>query len=177
MGGIDGLSVMEKLEMMPNFFNIVFVSGHYEFVGDAYGYKTLGFVQKPIKKVDFDARLQKVYKRVVSNALVVFSDNNGENHFRKSDIIYIKADSNYCIVHTAKGTKVISYTLKKCEDIVGGMPFLRVHRSYLINVGKISKLTSDSIILVTKESIPIGKCYKENTLRSYEQFLIERMRT
>ncbi len=176
MDGIDGLSVMEKLEMLPNFLNIIFVSSHSEYSGEAYGYKTLGFIRKPIDEVYFESKLQKVYKRVISDSLVVFSDNGGDYHLRKSDIIYLKADSNYCEVHTTQKTIVTSYTLKKCERILGGMPFIRVHRSYLINVNKISNLTGASINLITKESIPIGKSYKENALRKYKQYLIEGMR-
>ncbi len=177
MSGIDGISVMEKLEILPNFMNIIFVSSHYEYVGEAYGYKTMGFVQKPIKKVDLFTRLQKVYKRAISDSLVVFSDNGGDYHLRKSDILFLEADSNYCNIHTIQKTIVTSYTLKKCERILGGMPFLRVHRSYLINVDKISKLTGATINLISKESIPIGKSYKENVLRSYEKYLYEGMRT
>ena len=177
MGEMDGLSVMEKLEMMSNIMNIVFVSSHHEFVGEAYGYKTLGFVTKPIKKADFDAKLQKVYKRVVSDSLVAFSDNGGDYYLRKSDIIYLKADSNYCTIHTVEKTYCLSYTLKKCEDILGGMPFLRVHRSYIINVNKISQFTGASINLISKENIPIGISYKEKTLKKYKQYLIEGMHT
>ncbi|WP_026515090.1 LytR/AlgR family response regulator transcription factor [Butyrivibrio sp. LB2008] len=176
MGEIDGLSVMEEIEKMPNVLNIVFVSSHHEFAGDAYGYKTLGFIQKPIKEIDFNARLQKVYKRVISDSLVVFSDNCGDYHLRKSDIIYLKADSNYCDIYTIQKKIVTSYTLKKCENILGGMPFLRVHRSYLINVNKISNLSGAYINLITKESIPIGKSYKDTALRSYRQYLYEGMR-
>lgn len=176
MGGIDGLSVMEKLDMLPNILNIVFVSSHSEYAIEAYGYKTLGFIKKPIDKEYFESKLQKVYKKVITDSLVVFSDNSGDYHLRKSDIIYLKADSNYCDIHTAKKTIVTSYTLKKCEKILGGMPFIRVHRSYLINVNKISNLTGASINLITKESIPIGKSYKENALRKYKQYLIEGMR-
>lgn len=177
MRGIDGLSVMESLERMPNILNIVFVSSHSEYSIEAYGYKTLGFIQKPIDKDYFDSKLQKVYKKVVTDALVVFSDNYGDYHLRKSDIIYLKADSNYCDIYTIDKKIVTSYTLKKCEKILGGMPFLRVHRSYLINVNKISNLSGAYINLITKESVPIGKSYKETALRSYKQYLIERMRT
>ncbi|WP_442856194.1 LytR/AlgR family response regulator transcription factor [Butyrivibrio sp. AE3003] len=78
-------------------------------------------------------------------------------------------------MHTIQKTIVTSYTLKKCENILGGMPFLRVHRSYLINVNKISNLSGAYINLITKESIPIGKSYKDTALRSYRQYLYEGM--
>lgn len=176
MSGIDGLSVMEKFEMMPNILNILFVSSHSEYSIEAYGYKTLGFIKKPIDKDYFRTKLQKVYRKVIDDSLVVFSDKGGDYHLRKSDIIYLKADSNYCDIHTIQKTIVTSYTLKKCEKILGGMPFLRVHRSYLINANKISNLSGAYIHLITKERIPIGKNYKETALGSYKQYLIEGMR-
>ena len=175
MSGISGIDAMGLIERMPNIFNIIFVSSHYEVAGDAYGRKTMGFIQKPIDQDEIISKIQKVYNRLLTDSMVSFGDNYGEYHFRKSDIIYLEAESNYCKINTIKGTTVVSYTLKKCEEILSGLPFVRVHKSYLINFNYLTKMSGATIYLANNTDIPIGRSYKENVNSQYEQYLTMEM--
>ncbi|MEE3469818.1 MAG: LytTR family DNA-binding domain-containing protein [Butyrivibrio hungatei] len=171
MSGISGINAMGIIERMPNIFNIIFVSSHCEVAGEAYGRKTMGFIHKPIHNEDLLCKLQKVYNRMISDSIVAFGDRLGEYHFRKSDIIFLEAESNYCKLHTIKGTTIVSYTLKKCEEILSGLPFVRTHKSYLINFNYLNKMSGAMIYLVDNNCIPIGRYYKENVNSLYKQYL------
>lgn len=81
------------------------------------------------------------------------------------DIVYFEADVNYTKIHMASGrTNVISYTLKKIEKRLGGLPtFCRVHRSFIINMDYIKTIQPTEILLKNKQTVLFSRrCRKQN---------------
>ncbi len=73
-----------------------------------------------------------------------------------SDILYAKADANYCTLYTTTQQYVLRSTLKDLESKVEGPEFYRSHRSYLINLSHLVAINSD-IIVVGKDKLPVGR--------------------
>ena len=177
MGKIDGLAAMKEIEMMPNIHKIIFVSSHPEVVMNAFGYKTIGFIPKPFTKEDIDTKLERFYEKRMADTVVRFSDYNGAVVIRKSDILYIKADSNYIIIYTEEGERVISCTLKESEGILNGMPFLRIHKSFIVNLDHIINLSGGSVWFENGDSLTIGRSYKDDVKSEYQRYLLKELRT
>ena len=171
LGELSGLDAMRQIEKMSNIKTVVFVTGHPEVAGCAYGFKPVGFITKPIDKDELQAKLGEIYSRIIPETIISFSDNSRTYHFRKSDIIYVEADSNYCIIHSDRGTVVISCTLKKCEEILQGLPFIRVHKSFVVNLDYVKNMNSTEIKLHNDERIPIGRRHKDEVSKNYQQYL------
>lgn len=79
------------------------------------------------------------------------------------DIDFIKADGNYIELHSNGRKKVFRETLKNIEAKLPPQEFFQIHRSYLVNVGKITSIGS-TIIRVQDEEIPISRQRKETLL-------------
>lgn len=75
------------------------------------------------------------------------------------DILYIEADRNYCSLITPKVNYILTCTLKAMEEKLSSTNFLRVHRSYIINISKLDVL-ADRHLEIGRKVIPIGKSYK-----------------
>ena len=172
MGKLSGLDALAQIEMMPNIKTIIFVTSHPEAAIYAYGFKPVGFITKPINADELHSKLGAIYSRMMPEALICFSDNGGTFHYRKSDILYVEADSSYCNIHSNCGTIVVSHTLKKCEETLCGMPFLRVHKSYVVNLDYVKNMNAAEINLLNDEKIPIGRSYKADLRRNYQKYLI-----
>ena len=172
MGNLSGLDAMAQIEKMPNIKTIIFVTSHPEAAIYAYGFKPVGFITKPINADELHSKLGEIYSRMRPDALISFSDNSGTFHYRKSDIIYIEADSSYCNIHSSQGITVVSYTLKKCEEILQGMPFLRVHKSFVVNLSYVKNMNATEIKLLNDEKIPIGRSHKDEVSKRYQQYLV-----
>lgn len=84
------------------------------------------------------------------------------------DILYIEADRNYCSLITHKITYLLTCTLKVMEDKLPKAKFVRVHRSFIINISKLDVL-ADGHLEIGRKVIPIGKSHKE--------LLLNRIRT
>ena len=75
------------------------------------------------------------------------------------DISYLEADGYYCKLHTTDKFYLLTQTLKKVME--NGMllsHFLRVHRSYAVNLHQIESI-SDQYVHLTRQKVPIGKTY------------------
>lgn len=76
------------------------------------------------------------------------------------NINYIQAMDNYVIIQTNTDQFVIHSTMKDIEMKLPSDKFLRVHRSYIIAIDKISVL-DENTVLIGDKTIPVGKSYKE----------------
>jgi PAS domain S-box-containing protein len=76
------------------------------------------------------------------------------------NINYIQAMDNYVIIQTNADQFVIHSTMKDIEQKLPADKFLRVHRSYIIAIDKISVL-DENTVLIGEKTIPVGKSYKD----------------
>ncbi len=93
-------------------------------------------------------------------------DGNAWVKVKFADILYLQADDNYTFVFTTDKKFMLSHTLKAVEDKLPHDRFMRIHRSYLIRLGAIEKLSEHSVTIKGSQ-LPIG--------RSYQQALLNRI--
>jgi len=81
-----------------------------------------------------------------------------------ADISHVEAYGNYLKIHTANKTYITRETMQNIENEMAGSIFVRVHKSFIVNVSFIEKITGNVIYLSRKE-IPIGTSYKNELLK------------
>jgi DNA-binding LytR/AlgR family response regulator len=95
----------------------------------------------------------------------VFVRNNNElQALQASDITHIEASDNYAYVFTATNKYLLSHTLKSIEEKLAGMGFVRVHKSYLINIRHISSI-QEGYLFMNEIKVPVGKSFKQELMR------------
>ncbi|MEG0806782.1 MAG: LytTR family DNA-binding domain-containing protein [Alistipes sp.] len=83
-----------------------------------------------------------------------------------SDIIYLESEGEYVRMHLANGTAITTlFRLKNMETALPSDQFLRVHRSYIVNLSYIKAYIKGRMYLSDTEYIPIGENYKETFQR------------
>ena len=80
------------------------------------------------------------------------------------EILWAEAMDNYTYIQTSKEKYLLSSTLKKVENKLHKHAFLRVHRSYLINLEHISSI-EDQYLIIHRERIPIGNTYRAELMK------------
>ncbi|MBO4864022.1 MAG: response regulator transcription factor [Eubacterium sp.] len=175
MESMNGLEVMKKVEVLPNIHTIIFVSSHSEAVWDSFGYKTKGFVPKPFSDEDLWNKIIDVYSKKLSDGVLKFSDASGIVLFNKSDIILLRADSNYVKINTKNSERIVTCTLKECEKKLGGLPFVRIHKSYIVNLDYVSNLFGGEVVLKNNDSYKIGRSFREQVKKTYHEYLVKEL--
>jgi DNA-binding LytR/AlgR family response regulator len=102
------------------------------------------------------------------NNAIFIKQNYKYNKIAYDDILYLKADGNYTYIQTADKTHIIKHSLQNVIDIFNTDMFVRVHRSYAININHLTSFNENALHL-GQEEIPIGRNYKDVFLQLFKQ--------
>ncbi len=84
-----------------------------------------------------------------------------------NEIMWIEANGSYCQIHaTGKRTFTLSYPLTRIEERLPKKQFIRIQRSYLVNIDHVKKLIGCSLV-VGERILKIGESYKEQALSEF----------
>jgi DNA-binding LytR/AlgR family response regulator len=89
------------------------------------------------------------------------------NKFEKiqfSDILYIEALQNYVAIYTTKGKYLTLLYLKNIEQNLDRNAFIRVHKSYIVPIGRIDSIDGNEIRIGTHR-IPVSRNYRDQVIR------------
>ncbi|MES2775168.1 MAG: LytTR family DNA-binding domain-containing protein [Bacteroidota bacterium] len=78
-----------------------------------------------------------------------------------SDISLIEGTLNYCKIHTRQHSFTTLVTMKKIMEALPGDEFIRVHKSYIVAVQHISKISRGQVHLNTERFVPIGDTFRQ----------------
>jgi len=132
-----------------------------------------GFIVKPFNENALKINIElAIYKKSLQKQTVTvnqesdsfFIKNKGELiKIRQQDILFFEAYDNYCNLHTAQKKHLISHTLKWVAEKLPTSKFLKVHRSYIINISKIDSI-QEGYIFIHKNKVPVSRSYKEQLM-------------
>lgn len=80
---------------------------------------------------------------------------------KPQEIMYAESYDNYTFIYTQDQKFLVSQTLKSIEEKLKPSGFVRVHKSWLINVFKIDSISEGRVYIQSKD-IPLGRAYKSN---------------
>ena len=86
-----------------------------------------------------------------------------------ADILYIEADRNYSRIFAGNKEYLLSVTLKAIEEKLSANIFIRIHRSYFININQIEEV-GDNYVLIGGKPIPMSAGLKESLLQRIQTF-------
>ncbi|MCR5608358.1 MAG: LytTR family DNA-binding domain-containing protein [Lachnospiraceae bacterium] len=175
MTNSNGIDVMHSLLMSNKVWRIVFVSSHDEFVMDVFGVKTLAFVKKPFRDTDIIKWFKVVESELNQDFTITIEEAQTKRLIKASDIIYIESNGNYTDLYLRDERIITRRALNKWEEILQKGDFLRIQKSYLVNMNYIEKINSD-VILKDGTMLAIGRSYKKSSISEYNDFVIEKMR-
>ena len=164
-------------------FEIVITTSNQQYAISAIHHDVFGYLIKPIDKVDVDLVLSRYEKKirekngVVQNlplypgynySIIALTTQTGIIFLEEFLFVYAKASGSYCEIYTLDNRIItLSKTLKEFECIANNNNFIRVHKSFVVNVRYVSELIKDdeySIVLKNKVKIPLSIRRKENFL-------------
>lgn len=162
---------------------VVVTSAHVEFALKGYELEVVDFLQKPIFFDKFEITISRVEKRLRLMQGLVNKETSDKTLWIDADkkivsvranyevylvvfedIVYIESMDNYAkIIRFSQPSKPLipKITLTSIAQLIP-MPFLRIHRQYMVNTQYIQKISSSTLELTTGKELPIGKTYQEH---------------
>ena len=163
--------ILQKLDR--NDFFIIFVTAHQNYTLKSFEYNVIDYLLKPIDVLEFHRALEKANRIIApsienSSSTVILKTMDAIHHVEKEKIIRVESEGNYCNFYI-EGRKpiMVSKCMKEMENSMGGLPFIRVHQSHLVNINYIKsfiKQSNGNILLHNGTEVPVSRRKKEHLL-------------
>ncbi len=174
MPKLSGINFIKSLSSPPK---VIITTAYRDYALDGYELDVVDYLLKPIRLERFIKAIDKYNAYALSAGKPVAGENKANltkpfiylKSDRKTiktfldDIIFIEGMKDYVLVHTKEGKIITKEQMGDMEKKVGKHDFIRVHKSYIIPVEKITAFNSRSIEIGKKE-IPIGRSYRDQVL-------------
>ena len=175
MPGVDGI---EFAKSIPKETLVIFTTAYPEYAVDSYALDAIDYLLKPIEL----ARFQKAVEKACDYLLLLSEKSQKnqletvtQNHiFVKADrrfyrilfenILFIEGLKDYIIIHTDQRRIITKTTLKAVLELLPANIFMRVNKSYIVNLNQIEAFDANDIF-IGKHEIAIGSTYSEAFLR------------
>lgn len=167
MPGINGFELLDQMSYMPK---VILTTSKVEYAYTAFQYDVVDYLKKPIQYSRFLASLNKL------------KGNNGEAQESAEETFYIKSSGKFIrlkytevlfieslgdyVKYVTEDDKsyVAHSTLKMVEEKMSKGSFMKVHRSFIVNLDKIKDIKNYNLVIAGK-TLPISKALKSEVLK------------
>lgn len=175
MPQLNGLDLLRVLSDPPI---VILTTAHEDFAVDAFDLRVTDYLVKPFDYARFSRAVQRALQQHTApvaaspapapappdNDLFV-KVNNKMVRINFDEVLYIEALSDYVIIVTDKQKYIVYTTMKALDARLPFDHFVRVHRSYILNMRRIEAIEDGAAVVPGGQHVPIGKSYQEAFFR------------
>lgn len=169
---INGIEFFRMLNKPPA---VILTTASRDFAVEAFDLHAVDYLVKPISFQRFLKAVQRVYEshfpeneisqqKPAARDFIFLKHNGKMQRVNFADILYIEAKGDYVNIYMANQNMLISMQLKEIEECLPVDTYIRVHRSFIVNLNAVETVFGNTITIGKKE-IPIGLNHKENFLK------------
>jgi DNA-binding LytR/AlgR family response regulator len=167
MPELSGMDMVKSITTLPP---VIFTTGRDDMAVEAFENEVVDYLVKPIEL----PRFLKSYNRVRK----YISDKNADAEMNEiyvrsegklvrigfQEVLYIETMDDYVVFIMENGNKhVVHSTLKKMAEKLEGSTFIKIHRSYIVNISKITSI-EEGFVKIKEALIPISRLHKQELL-------------
>lgn len=154
--GLDIANLIDENGIPPYIF--ITANSDMLVIQEAIHTKASGYITKPLKKSDLFASIQIALKTNAKpeTSFLLIKENNTNVKLGFDDILYIEGNSNYINIFTKTQKVITRQSLDWAELELPENQFMRIHRSYIINIRAVKRTNSKSVFIEEIE-IPISR--------------------
>ena len=170
MPGMTGVQFAQSLSQRPS---IILTTAHREFAPEAFDLEVVDYLLKPISferfLKSFNRYLEKYVPRKTEavttspDGFVYVKADRKTHKMAWHDIIYIESLDDYVKVHELEKTTITRENISSLEEKLPSPPFVRIHRSFIVNAAWVKTISNESI-LVNGRELPLGRVFKKSAL-------------
>ncbi len=146
--------------------------------------KPYAFISKPFQKSDLERTIKLALQRIAVEQESATVNDSSQDHVSAmddrlfirhnnqlvkvllTDILYVEADRTYCKLHTEKLTYLLSVPLRNIESQLPSSLFIRVHRSFVVNLKKVDTISEyHEFLIIQSHQVPIARRSKEEVIK------------
>lgn len=168
MPGMTGIELTRNIRVKRPV--IIFTTSKKEYAAEAFELNVADYLVKPITPSRFIQAVDKAREILQSNSeelkvneeeFIFIRDSNIVRRVKIDDILFAEAMGDYVKLYTPQKFFAVHTTLKLVEERLPSARFVRVHRSYIVALGKIDAI-QDGDLIINGRSVPVADSYRSN---------------
>ena len=174
MPNLSGMDFLRTLEIQPM---VIFTTAYSEFAVDSFEFNVVDYLLKPIEFNRFVKSANRALKQYnllqpeetgdlsagakdkETEPYILVKSGTKIHKIPKDEITHIQSDSNYVYFFTHTERVISVFTMKEVLDLIDDTSFIRIHKSYIINLSQI-ELIEKHQVTIRQNKIPIGYSYR-----------------
>lgn len=176
----NGINYAAKINQDNPDIQMIFVTAYNDIFSENIFFENLnlcGYLKKPINSEYLGILLEKAEKTIRNNenSILTIKNNGLIENIKVNAIIYLESQGHKVTITKTDG---ISYTYEKLDTIQErlGNNFLRIHKSYLVNMDYISRLEGKSVVVFNEKVLPVSKSFSKDSKTLYLKYLRGRIK-
>ncbi len=185
---MPNITGIELIKAINGKCKIIIISAYPEYALDGFELEVIDYLLKPVPFTRFLKAVQKATEllensaqqknklQVESDFILIKGDAKGKLiKLEVNDIDYIEGTGNYVTFHCGIKKTLSLVNMKDVEDKLSAQKFMRVHKSFIVAISKISSVDGNTVVLKNnvQAEILIGKTYKPLFLERLKSQLID----
>ena len=162
---VDGFDLLESFNEKPQ---IIIVSGKPDHALRAFDYDVADYLLKPISQQRFDTAVKKALRNTGAltggeNAHIYVKSNFRKVRVNYKDIKWVEALGDYVKLVTEKNNVLVLTSMKAFEKRLPGEHFVRIHKSFIINLDRIENF-NNTVVQVCGKQMPLSRKRKSTLM-------------
>ena len=167
MAGMDGIDLARRIRREGGRSEIIFVTSHFEFIAEGYEVDALHYLVKPVSERKLCEVLDRAALRLAAEQPSVVVTCDGETvKIYEADILYVESFAHYIEIHTRAGVFRIKESIAAFEAKLSP-DFYRAHRSYIINLKAVERISRASVTLTGGIEVPLARGKYDSLNRAF----------
>ena len=170
MGGIE---VAKHIRQLDDEVPILIVTATVDYAVEGYKVGAFRYIVKPVESGDFLSAVEELLDRQQKKQASIFSfpSINGTTKLMTDHIYYLESDLRTIRVVAKEGTFTFTGTISSLEEQLRTDGFIRIHKSFLVNVSHIYNIFKDSVTMDNKEVLPMSKHKRKEVNQEFLSYM------
>jgi DNA-binding LytR/AlgR family response regulator len=160
------LSGLQLLDLLPSTPLVILTTSKTDYAFDAFQYQVSDYLKKPISMPRFNQAVDKIMDTLKlapalpKEAHEIYVRTDGRFvRLAFEDILYMENTGDYVKIRMKNHTHIVHTTMKNLEEKLDPRQFLRVHRTFIVNLAQIIDIEENTLVIADKV-IPISRANK-----------------
>lgn len=158
MDGVNGMEAAKRIRVADDGCELIFTTVSREHAMEGFAVRAAHYLSKPLEYEQIEEAMGRCREQVNRHARSIgLTVGSRPVRVRLRDILYVEVFGKSCMLHTVNGDMDTKLPIDELEQMLGGSPFLRCHRSYIVNLNHVRDVVEHRFILTNGDHalIPI----------------------
>ena len=176
MSGMTGVEAARAIRANDPDCALVFITSDPGHMPEGFALRAASYVVKPITQEQMDTALLQCRKIFLKNARYIEAKTGGQTvRIPLNKVLFVETQSKAASICTTDGIFKTYSSIEEIERQLGGNPFLRCHRSYVVNLSYVEDVLENDFIMRGGAKVPIRKNGMKEIRRSVSEFFSQRL--